>query len=114
MERATKKQLLQIALYEPCELDVKFAAVRELQERYLDEEVRADMLYRLGIGTSIEQVAKENGLTNLQVIDYLREIQRTGKRSDIWQKGYIRTLLASGRKIYASEKYFRDMKEEKF
>lgn len=30
---ATKKQLLQIAMHEDCELDIKYAACRELQRR---------------------------------------------------------------------------------
>jgi len=37
MENATKKELLQIALHENCDIDYKYAAVRELQRRQRHE-----------------------------------------------------------------------------
>jgi hypothetical protein len=43
-EFATKEQLLQISLYETCEIDLKYAAVRGLQYK---KDIQADMLYRL-------------------------------------------------------------------
>lgn len=109
---ATKEQLLQIALFEDCEIDLKAAAARELQERYIPEDIRADMIYQIGTGTDIKQVAKENGLTSLQVVDFLRNMHRKGKHIGAWLKGYKRTLRACGRKIYGNEKYFMDMRGE--
>lgn len=97
---ATKRQLLQITLFEKCETELKYAACRELQERYIPEEIRADMLYRLGTGTDIETVAKENGLTIFQVQKFMQSIEQKNKTGDNWLYGYKQALKAADRKMY--------------
>lgn len=100
METATKQQLLQIALFEDCEIDLKYAALRELNDRYIPEEIRADIIYRLGICTNIKQVATENGLSILQIQDFLRSIEQKHKTGDNWMVGYKQALKSAGRSVY--------------
>lgn len=99
-EDASKEQLLQIALYEACDDDLKYAAIRELQDRYIPEEIRADMIYRLGTGIDIKQVAEENGLTVLQVQNFIRAFQRKDKTDESWMHGYKQTLKTAGRRVF--------------
>lgn len=98
-ETATKRQLIQIALDESCDNDLKYAALRELQYRYIPEEIRADMIYRLGTGINIKEVATENGLPELQVLAFLRGLQQKDKTDDNWMYGYKKSLKATGRVV---------------
>lgn len=99
-EAATKEQLMQIATAEHCPLSFKYEALRELQNRYIPEEIRADILYRLGTGTPINQVATENGLSVLQVQDFIRSQHQKHKTEENWKIGYKQTLKSAGRTIY--------------
>ena len=99
-EFATKQQLLQIALDEECDNQYKYRAIKELQYRYMPEEIRADMIYRLGTGSSLKQVAEENGLTVLQVQNFIRSIQQKDKTDGTWMYGYKQTLKLAGRRTF--------------
>lgn len=79
MKRATKQQLLTICLYENCSLEEKYKAAAELQRRYIPEDIRADMIYRLGTGIEAKQIAAENGLDLFSVVHFLRNFRSRHK-----------------------------------
>ncbi|MDX8288851.1 hypothetical protein SLL00_03560 [Metabacillus indicus] len=60
-DKATKKQLLQIALKEDCEFSDKFAAIRELQLRRWTDDMLTDLVRLWGMGQSIISIATELG-----------------------------------------------------
>lgn len=60
-EDATKKQLLQIALFEDCPLEYKNKAVCELQMRWTDK-LLPDLILLYGEGLSLSQIAIELGI----------------------------------------------------
>lgn len=58
MEQATKQQLLTIALYEDCDNDKKFDAIRELEKRKRNNH-DADIVYMWGKGHNLHVIASE-------------------------------------------------------
>jgi len=95
-ENATKEQLLQIALHEPCELEYKYEAIKQLHYRQIPEDVQADILYRFGIGIEIEDIASENGLSVMEVKNFIRNRHKRNKSEENWKIGYKHTLRAVG------------------
>lgn len=65
-EKATKKQLLQIAIFEDCDNDLKFEAVREMQCRW-SQDMLTDVVLMYGKGYLPEEIAEHLG-TSTQVI----------------------------------------------
>jgi hypothetical protein len=61
-EDATKEQLLQIALYEDCPLDYKYAAARELELRKWREDMLTDLVRLWAKGYTAFQIAIELGI----------------------------------------------------
>ena len=99
MINVPKEVLLHICFHEHEDRAAQFAAARELQYRYIPEDVKADVVYRIGKGESTEHVAFECGLTQFQVIDLMRQMHRTHKSATEWKTGYKKTLSAAGRRI---------------
>ena len=61
-EDASKQQLLQIALWEDCPLEYKYAACRELQLRNWNDEYLTDLVRLWGKGLSIFEISIELGM----------------------------------------------------
>lgn len=62
-EFATRKQLLQIALYEECPIEYKYAACRELQIRSWNETYLTDLVRLWGRGMSTFNISIELGVS---------------------------------------------------
>ncbi|OHR73987.1 hypothetical protein HMPREF3291_05220 [Bacillus sp. HMSC76G11] len=60
-ECADKKQLIQVAYHEECDLSHKYAAVRELQLRQWNDSMLTDLVKLWGMGLSIFSIAIELG-----------------------------------------------------
>lgn len=71
-QNASKQQLEVIAFDETNTLDDRYAAAKELQARHIPEEIQGDIVYRLGVGISIQQIADENGLSLREVVNFVR------------------------------------------
>ena len=69
MEDATRKQLLQIALYEDCPIDYKYAACRELQIRQWQDWMITDMVLMWSKGWRTVDIAAELGV-DLYVLEW--------------------------------------------
>jgi transposase-like protein len=67
-EKATKRQLLTIALYEPCPLEYKYRAARELQMRWTDEML-VDLVRLYGQGKEVWEIAEYLGISESVVKD---------------------------------------------
>lgn len=80
LEDASKKQLLQIALYEPCDIDLKYAACRELQIRQWKDEYLTDIVILWGRGLRIVDIAAEIGLPEYTIKNVLKLNGLYGKR----------------------------------
>lgn len=85
LEDASKEQLLTIALHEDCELDLKYAACRELQLRKWNDEMLTDLVILYGKGYTIFDIAIELGVDENTVIWQLRKHGLRGKRK--WKQG---------------------------
>ena len=75
----SKLELMFIAEHPDGDLDIRYEAARILQDRYIPEEIKGDMIYRLGTGASVKEVAGENGLSEGQVFDFLRNAKNKWK-----------------------------------
>jgi hypothetical protein len=62
LTKATKRQLLQICLWEDCTIDYKFEAARELQIRQWHDDFLPDLVRLWGEGKTSSQIAIELGL----------------------------------------------------
>lgn len=80
LEDATKEQLLTIALYEDCELELKYAACRELELRKFREEMLTDLVRLWGKGYTVFDISIELGVSENTVIYQLRKYGLRGKR----------------------------------
>lgn len=61
-DKATKKQLLQIALAEDCSIDDKYRAVSELQMRW-NEDMLTEIVIMYGKGYSPKEIADYLGVS---------------------------------------------------
>lgn len=77
---ATKKQLLQIALYEDCSLDDKYEAVRELQLKRWDGAFIRLLVKYWGMGMSYIDIADKFGVETWEVKKQLLKYGLYGKR----------------------------------
>ncbi|MEK5166177.1 hypothetical protein NYE69_28130 [Paenibacillus sp. FSL R5-0527] len=88
IQRAKKRELLQVALHEECDLAMKYAAARELQrrgksrfpetvQRYDDREKRiiADLYMK---GYRLRDIARRFGRSKQAIKDKLQEMHREG------------------------------------
>lgn len=74
-ETATKKQLLQIALHEDCELEYKYTACRELQLRYQwIEEMTTELVLLYGKGYTPLFIATELGVEEHVIYKKLNQL----------------------------------------
>jgi len=73
LEDASKKQLLTIALHEDCELDLKYAACRELQIRQWQDYMLTDLVRLWGKGYTIFEISIELGVSETTVKTNLRK-----------------------------------------
>lgn len=80
-EDATKRQLLQIALFEDCDNDMKFEACRELQLRQWRDDYLIDLLRLWGQNKSIFEISIELGLDRGQIEWQLEKLGLYGKRA---------------------------------
>ena len=80
MEDATKKQLLQIALHEDCDIDYKYDAAAELQMRQWQEEFLPELLRLWGKGMSAFNIGIEMGIPESTVRSRLRKYDLYGRR----------------------------------
>jgi hypothetical protein len=55
--KATNDQLLFIAMKERCPIELKYRAVRELQERQISDDIKGEIIYEAGKGTSLFDIA---------------------------------------------------------
>ena len=72
MEDANKKQLLQIALYEDCDLDLKYEACRELQLKRWDGVFIRQLVKYWGEGYTPIEIADKFGVELWEVYQQLR------------------------------------------
>lgn len=93
LEDANKKQLLTIALHEDCELDLKYAACRELQLRKWQEHMVTDLVKLWGQGYSSFDIAIELGVSESMVKRKLLEYGLYGKRKYKREKYDIEKIL---------------------
>jgi transposase-like protein len=61
-EKATKQQLLTIALYEDCSVDLKYEACRELQMRW-NKDMLIDLVRLYGQGKEVWEIAEYLGIS---------------------------------------------------
>lgn len=66
-EDATRDELLQVALFEDCDISYKFEAVRELQLRQWHEDMLPDLVSMWGKGMSEFQIGIELGIPSTTV-----------------------------------------------
>jgi hypothetical protein len=71
LENATKKQLLQIALYEDCPLSFKYEALRELDLRKWSDIHLQKLLKYWGMGKTQDWIAEKLGMDFSTVGYYL-------------------------------------------
>lgn len=81
LEDATKQELLTIALYEDCDVSIKYAACRELQLRKWQEYMLTDLVRLWGKGASIFDISIELGVSVNTVISQLTKYNLWGKRA---------------------------------
>lgn len=93
LEDASKKQLLTIALHEDCELDLKYAACRELQLRKWQEHMVTDLVKLWGQGYSSFNISIELGVSEPTVKGKLLEYGLYGKRKSKREKYDIEKIL---------------------
>lgn len=99
MSQLDKQTLIHIAMHDDVELSLRYAAAKELQYRHIPESIQHDIIYRFGIGTSIEEIAEENGLSVLEVTSFIRNKHRKNKSGQSWKVGYKQTLQAAGCRV---------------
>jgi len=80
-EDATRAQLLQIALYEDCQLEYKYAAARELDIRRWRDYMLTDLVLLWGKGYTMFDIAIELGISKTTVKNKLYELGLLGKRA---------------------------------
>lgn len=80
LEDASNKQLITIALYEDCDIDLKFEACRELQIRKWQDYMLTDLVRLWGRGYEISFIAAELGVTENTVKTQLRKNNLYKKR----------------------------------
>jgi hypothetical protein len=80
LTKASKRQLIQIALWEDCSIDYKFEACRELQIRQWRDDFLPDLLRLWGEGNTSSQVAIELGLEQSVVAWQLEKHGLYGRR----------------------------------
>lgn len=66
IEFATKQQLLQIALFEDCEIDLKYEATRELQMRW-NNDMLTEVVIMYGKGYSPKEIANYLGVSHQMI-----------------------------------------------
>jgi len=79
-EFATRQQLLQIALYEDCSLDDKWAAVAELEYRKWHDDMLPALVKMWGKGKSAFHIANELDLPESTIRGQLQKYNLYGKR----------------------------------
>jgi hypothetical protein len=62
LTKASKRQLIQICLWEDCSIDYKYEAAREIQIRQWHDDFLPDLVRLWGEGKTSSQVAIELGL----------------------------------------------------
>ncbi|TYS91917.1 hypothetical protein [Rossellomorea aquimaris] len=70
---ASKRQLLQIALHEDCDLNDKYAAARELQINQWSDDMIPDLILLYGRGHSLLSIAVELGIEQYMVQNKINE-----------------------------------------
>lgn len=79
-EDATKKQLLQVAFFEDCSLDDKYAAARELQLKRWDSAFLQKLVKYWGNGMSDGEIALKLGVEKWEVQEKLNKYGLYGRR----------------------------------
>jgi len=79
-ESASKRELLQIALYEECDIDYKYQAARELQMRQWQDDFLTDLVRLWGKGLTTYDIAAEIGVPKNVVVSRLQKYGLYGKR----------------------------------
>ena len=92
MERATKKQLLTIALYEDCSLDLKWQAIAELEYRKWNDDYLIDLVRMWGQGKSSYEIAVKLDLPENTIKWQLEKHGLFGKGGRNAQKHKMRTV----------------------
>jgi transposase-like protein len=82
-QSATNEQLLFIAMKERCPIELKYRAVRELQERQISDDIKGEIIYEAGKGTSLYDIAQDYGLEEKQVFFFLRGFRQKHKSGGI-------------------------------
>jgi hypothetical protein len=80
---ATNEQLLQVCLKEICPIDYKYKCARELQERQIPDDIKGEIIYEAGKGTSLFDIAQDYGLEEKQVFFFLRGFRQKHKSGGI-------------------------------
>jgi hypothetical protein len=81
--KATNDQLLFIAMKEKCPMSLKYKACRELQERQIPDDIKGEIIYEAGKGTSLFDIAQDYGLEEKQVFFFLRGFRQKHKSGGI-------------------------------
>ena len=79
-EDASKRQLLQIALWEECPIDYKYEAAAELQMRQWHDDYLQDLVRLWGEGKTSFQIAVELNIDIQAVVYRLDKYKLYGKR----------------------------------
>jgi len=79
-EDATRKQLLQIALHEECDIDYKWQAVAELEYRKWHDDMLPTLLKLWGAGLSAFDIAIELDLPESTIKGKLQQYGLFGRR----------------------------------
>lgn len=90
-EDASKKQLLQIALWEDCSIDDKYEAVAELQMRQWHDDFLPQLISLWGQGYTCFQIAIELGIDENMVRTKLRKYDLYGRRVKHGEESSIAT-----------------------
>jgi DNA-binding NarL/FixJ family response regulator len=87
MDFATKEQLLQIAMFEDCEIDLKYAAVRELQNqrKKQKDDYLQQIVYLFGKGLIVPQIAKQLCISN-------QKVEKVINQKCLWKTRYFREV----------------------
>ena len=80
LEDANRKQLLQIALYEDCPMEYKYAACREIQIRQWHESMLPELISMWGKGMQAFDIAIEMGIPENTVKNKLKKYKLYRKR----------------------------------
>lgn len=72
-DHASKSQLIQIAMYEECPLELKYEALRELQLRWTNTMI-PELISLYGKGMNMSEIAYELGIDPHTVKNKLKQL----------------------------------------